>query len=302
MSKGIWPAVSGSLAQAQRLDVVANNLANVNTVGFKRDAAAFRQVLTDAQSASAREDVPRQPPTDKELHRLDGRDSAYVVLDGVFTDHGQGMIKSTNNPTDLAIEGKGFFEVLTPEGVRFTRNGSFLINPDGLLVTMEGYPVLSRGGDAAAPPATQPGEPVANASTSSAPGAPAPQPTREELLARAISFDTTATDAGKITVNGDGAIFRGREPVAELSVVEFINPKFLAKTGNALFRNEEPANLLRDPGGSTIRQGMLETANVNPVKELTEMLNATRMFEANQKVVKTYGELEARAVNEIGKL
>lgn len=295
MSKGLWPAVSASIAQSQRLDVVANNLANVNTTGFKRDTAAFRQMLTDAQKAAEREDVPRQLLTDKDIHRLDGRDTAYVALDGVFTDHTQGMAKVTNNPLDVAIEGKGFFEVLTPQGVRFTRNGSFQLNGDGVLVTLEGYPVLSKGG-AAPEPQPVPGAPGEAARTPAA----APPQTREQLLSRAITLDTGNSTA--LTISRDGGILRGKDLVGEISVVEFINPNLLEKEGNAVFRNLEPANLIVDVTQSTVRQGMLETSNVNPVKELTDMLSATRMFEANQKVVKTYGELESRAVNDIGKL
>lgn len=283
MSKGVWPAVSGSIAQSQRLDVVANNLANVNTAGFKRDQAAFRHLLSDAMAAQAKEEVPRQIPTDKEIHRLDGRDKAFVIVDEIRTDHTQGMVKTTGNPLDVAIEGKGFFEVLTPTGVRYTRQGNFMLNGDGALVTTEGYLVLSATADAA---------PAA--------GAPAPAPTREELAARAIVIDQA--NPSQLTITRDGGIFRGREQVNQLSIVEFVDTKLLAKEGSSTYRNELPANLVREPASSNVRQAMLETSNVNPVKELTEMLNATRMFEANQKIVKNYGDLESRAVNDIGKL
>jgi flagellar basal-body rod protein FlgG len=282
MSKGLWPAVSGSIAQAQRLEVVANNLANVNTAGFKRDSAAFRHLLSDAMTAAGREDVPRQIPTDKEIARLDGRDAAYVVVDGIHTEHSQGMAKTTGNPLDLLIEGKGFFEVLTPNGVRYTRQGNFILNGDGVLTTTDGYLVLSPG-----------------AATAEA-GVPSPTPTREELASRAVVIDSTR--AGQITVGRDGGVYRGREQLGQIGVVEFVDNRMLRKEGDSLFRNEVPANLVRDATASNLRQGMLETSNVNPVKELTDLLSATRMFEANQKIVKNYGEMEARAVNEIGKL
>ena len=241
------------------VEVTANNLANVNTAGFKRDQAAFRHLLSDALTAQAKEEVPRQIPTDKEIHRLDGRDTAYVVIDGVHTDHTQGMMKTTNNPLDFAVEGKGFFEVLTPQGVRYTRQGNFLLNGDGALVTTEGFLVLSAtgGGPAAA-------------------GAPAPTPTREELAARAILIDQATP--GQVTINRDGGIYRGREQLSQLSVVEFVDTKLLDKEGNSVYRNEIGANLVRATTQSNVRQGMVETSNVNPIKELTEMLSATRMF------------------------
>lgn len=279
MSKGVWPAVSGSIAQSQRLDVVANNLANVNTDGFKRDQAAFRKVMANAEKAAFESDIPRQAYTDKELHPLDGRDTAFVVLDGVFTDFSQGKIKNTGSSLDIAVEGKGFIEVLTPQGPRYTRQGGLKLNSEGALVTTEGFRVLSRvGPDAAA----------------------TGQPTQEELEARSIIFDAAAN--GRISITERGEIFQGRDLLGEISLVEFVSPKLLQKEGNSVYRNEIGANLQREVLDTKIRQGMLEASNVNPISELTNMLQATRLFEANQKIVKAYGELEAKAVNDIGRL
>ncbi len=277
MSKGIWPAVSGSIAQSQRLDVVANNLANVNTSGFKRNEAAFREVMSNAEKAAQESDIPRQLYTEKDIHPLDGRDKSYVVLDGVYTDFSQGKIKSTGSPLDLAVEGKGFIEVLTPQGLRYTRQGVLQLDTSGSLVTTEGYKVMNRSADD--------------------PGA---EPSQEELEARSIVLDEVR--AGRVSITETGEIYQGKELVGEISVVEFVSPKLLAKEGNSLYKNELGANLQRETVGSKVRQGMLETSNVNPVSELTNMLQATRIFEANQKMVKAYGELEAKAVSELGKL
>ncbi|NUM89356.1 MAG: flagellar hook-basal body protein [Bdellovibrionales bacterium] len=279
MSKGLWPAVSGSIAQGERLDVIANNLANVDTAGFKKDRVAFQQVLSSAATAAQKEEIPRKLYTEKDMHKLDGRDAAYVVLSGTHTDHAQGRVKVTNSPLDVALEGNGMLEVLGPGGARYTRQGSLKLLQDGTLVTMEGYPVLSRGGNDAA--------------------ATGPVP-REELAARAIRLDPNRTAPVVITTNG--RIFQGREQVAELSVVEFADARLLEKEGTSLFRNILGANIVQDAPKTVVRQGMLETSNVNAVAEMTELLKATRIFENNQKIVKTYGELEGRAVNDIGKL
>ena len=274
MSKGLWPAVSGSIAQSERLDAIANNLANADTNGFKRDQVAFTSVLSSAVTAAQKEDIPRKLYTEKDFHRLDGGESAYAIVEGTHTDFAQGRAKVTGAPLDVALEGKGFLEVLAPQGTRFTRQGSMRLSADGALVTMEGFPVLSKGGAELVP--------------------------REELAARAIRIDPAKST--QISITADGKIFQGREQVAELSVVEFVDPKLLVKEGSALFQNDNAANISAEATSTNVRQGMLETSNVNSVQEITEMLKATRMFEANQKMVRAYGEMESRSVNDIGKL
>jgi flagellar basal-body rod protein FlgF len=276
MSKGLWPAISGSIAQSERLDVIANNIANSDTNGFKKDQVAFRSVMSSAVTAAMKEGIPTKPYTEKDFHKLDGSDTAYVALDGTFTDFSQGRAKVTGSPLDVALEGRGFLEVLSPQGVRYTRQGSLRMNQEGGLVTMEGFPVLSPGGQEA-----EGGQPVA----------------REELLARAIRLNP----AGAVTITTDGKIFQGNQQIAELSVREFVDPKLLSKEGSALFKNETPANISAE-STTMVRQGMLETSNVNAIAEMTELLKASRLFEANEKIVRTYGDLEARAVNDLGKL
>ncbi|MGZ3696022.1 MAG: flagellar basal-body rod protein FlgF [Bdellovibrionota bacterium] len=278
MSKGFWPAISGAVAQSERMDAIANNLANSDTTAFKRDQVAFRQVLSSATSAAQKEDIPRKPYTEKDFHRLDGRDTAYVATDGSYTDYTQGRVKVTGSPLDVALEGKGFLEVLGPQGVRFTRQGSLKMNAEGSLVTTEGFPVLSPGG-----------QPEAGKI-----------PTREELAQRAIKLDTTKDP--KLTITSDGKIYQGKQEVAQLSVVEFVDPKLLSKEGSSLFVNDLAANISQDDKTTQIRQGVLETSNVNAIMEMSELLKATRLFEANEKIVKSYGDLEGRAVNDLGKL
>jgi flagellar basal-body rod protein FlgF len=280
MSKGLWPAVSGSIAQSERLDTVANNLANADTNGFKRDQVTFKAVMASAVDAAMKEEIPRKPYTEKDFHKLDGTQTAYVAIEGTYTDHSQGRARLTGNPLDVALEGKGFLEVLGPQGVRYTRHGSLKLSSEGMLVTTEGFPVLSPGGG----PEAEGGKPVP----------------REELLARAIRLD--AGKAGKVTITTDGKIYQDRQQVGELSVVEFVDNKLLAKEGSSLFRNDLAANLSQEDRSTTLHQGMVETSNVNSVAEMVDLLKASRLFEANEKVVKTYGDLEGRAVNDLGKL
>lgn len=284
MSKGLWPAISGSIAQSERLDTVANNLANADTHGFKRDQVAFKAAMASATAAAHKEEIPRKVYTEKDFHKLDGAQTAFAVVEGSYTDFAQGRAKLTGNPLDVALEGKGFLEVLGPQGVRYTRHGSLKLNPEGMLVTTEGYPVLSPG----------PGQEANTA------GTPVP---REELLARAINVDMSkAGSAGRLTITKDGTIYQDRTQLGQLAITEFVDPRLLQKEGSSLFRNDVGANISREASGTRVEQGMIETSNVNAVSEMVELLKATRMFEANEKIVRAYGDLESRAVNDLGKL
>lgn len=150
-----------------------------------------------------------------------------------------------------------------------------------MLVTTEGFPVLSAGGQEA----PKDGKPVP----------------REELLARAIRIDSTKP-ASHLTITTDGKLFQDKTQLGQLAVTEFADTKLLAKEGSSLFRNEVPANVVAGDSATRVQQGMLETSNVNSVSEMVELLKANRMFEANEKVIRTYGDMEGRAVNDLGKL
>ncbi len=273
--KGIWPAVSGSIVQSQRLDVVANNLANVNTDGFKKSSIVFQQILSSSDLAQQGKGIPRRLYTEKDLHRLDGKDKAYVVMGGTFTDFSSGKIKVTGSPLDVAIDGSGFLEVLTPKGIRYSRGGSFRINPAGALVTLRGDLVLSKTRFN-------------------------PQNAGQNLLNRGIYLDNK-TPGSTLIINRNGEVYYGKKQVGELSVVDFVDKRLLLKEEGTLFTNKDNANINRDARSSGILQGMLETSNVNPIQELTALLKANRLFEANQNIIRNYGEIEKKAISDITK-
>ncbi len=138
MSGAIYMAASGAITQQMRLEVLSNNLANVNTVGFKEDRAIFK--------------IPETPESNKNSKQGLSEDKKKITLSslqqfGTLTDFSQGKLKITSNPMDLALEGKGFFCIQTPGGVQYTRNGNFTLNSSGNLVTEEGYAVLSDSGE-----------------------------------------------------------------------------------------------------------------------------------------------------------
>lgn len=145
MYTGLYAAVSGSLTQEKRLAILNNNLANATTVGFKTDHAVFRVAELPLIVGTV---TPEGYPTAvvASLDPLEGRHSPQQQLVVTHTDFSQGPIRETGNPLDVALDGQGFFVVQTPDGVAYTRQGSFSINADGLLVTREGLLVQGEQG------------------------------------------------------------------------------------------------------------------------------------------------------------
>ncbi len=136
MLRGLYIASEGMIARQKAQDVLASNLANLNTTGFKADCPVFASVYERA------------------LYRVQGNSAAPIgtlsagtLLESTYTDLQAGALQHTRNPLDLAIEGEGFFALQTPRGVRYTRNGAFQLNAEGVLVSREGYPVLSETGE-----------------------------------------------------------------------------------------------------------------------------------------------------------
>ena len=152
MIRGIYIAASGMLAESQRTDVIANNMANANTAGFKKDFAIIKDY--------ASRDIRRIHDGEKEPEI--GAMGAGALLDAVTTHHSMGMMRVTDNALDFAIDGKGFFAVETPAGVRYTRNGSFTRAAGGDLVTQDGYRVLGLNGIINLEPAGQAGKVTAS--------------------------------------------------------------------------------------------------------------------------------------------
>jgi flagellar basal-body rod protein FlgF len=272
MSKPLWPAVSGAMARDHQIEVISNNLANVNTNGFKRDDITFKEYLSKNEKMTAEsEEIPRSPIKDKDLYPLDGRDQSFVIVNGTNTKFSTGSLKVTDNPFDLALNGPGFFEIATPNGIRYTKAGNFKLSQDGKIVNSEGYPVLSKGNE---------GEGGIG-------------------LGREINISDRE---GSFHVNSQGEIYVGDEKITDLSVVEFPNLNMIRKVGGTNFENKNP--LQNPPAFSTntiIKQGMLETSNVNPVQEISNLIRANRMFEQDLKAMKTVNEMLSKEVNDIGK-
>ncbi len=145
MLRGLYIASEGMSARQKAQDILASNLANLNTTGFKADRPVFQAVYERA------------------LYRVEGGSSAPIgplsagaIVASTFTDLQSGPLQTTGNPLDVAIEGQGFFAVQTPQGVRYTRAGAFQLNAEGILVTRQGYPLLSTEGEPIRIPHNQP--------------------------------------------------------------------------------------------------------------------------------------------------
>jgi flagellar basal-body rod protein FlgF len=147
MVKSIYTPASGALAAEKSMEVIANNLANINTVGFKGDQVTFKKMLAEPEKYYQTPFPPAEYKTDySEVLPLKGNEINYVGVDGVHRDFTQGPQVITNNSLDLMIEGDGFFAVSTPEGMRYTRSGDLTLNQDGILVTKAGDPIQGENG------------------------------------------------------------------------------------------------------------------------------------------------------------
>ncbi len=262
--KGIFTALSGAVAQGQRLDTLANNIANANTAAFKKDQQVFKEYLTAQEKPLDVLNVPKVPASIESFYDVQGGDKGYVDSAGTYTSFAEGPLKATGNQYDLAIKGKGFFEVLSPQGPRLTRNGIFRVSPAGQLVTKEGYPVLRDG-------VGQPPE------------------------GRVIQLTGEA-----VTVSPQGELLSGNQILARLSVVRPTSNEDLVKQGHSLFAFKP--NALGGPlpaNDFEIHQGFVEGSNINVVQEMTDMISATRAFEATQKTMTAFDKMNEKLVTEV---
>ncbi|MDB5615832.1 flagellar basal-body rod protein FlgF, partial [Tardiphaga sp.] len=233
MDNALYVGLSRQQVLRREMDIVANNIANADTTGFKVES-----LITKEQPG---------PPA----FTLQGpRPIKFVAADGVARDFGQGGLHRTDAPLDLAIEGQGFFKVTTKDGDRYTRDGRFRMDDTGRLATQAGQLVLDEGG----------GE---------------------------IALDL---QKGQITVASDGTVSQGSERVGKVGVFKFDALSVLEKTGDNLLQNTSNSQ----PAPATeakVRQGMLESSNVNPIVEITRMIEISRAYEQTSRMMDSEAEL-----------
>lgn len=266
-TKGIYTALSGALAQTQKLDTIANNIANVNTTAFKRDQQIFKEFLTANEKPPEVLQVPVVPASIESFYDLQGGDKSYVDVIGTTTDFSQGPIKPTGNPLDVALDGDGFFEVLRPDGIVYTRSGSLSVDGQGRLVNKEGFPILRQ-----AEPGTDP-------------------------LERIIT-----SQGGKLDISPNGDVSENAEAIAILSVVDIPDKSALRKMGSGMY-TFNPLNPPETIPKDTVQlhTAALEGSNINIISEMTDMIGTTRTFESLQKAISAYDSMTEKLVNVVGR-
>mgnify|MGYP003520151036 FL=1 len=253
MLPALWVSKTGLSAQDMNLTTISNNLANVSTTGFKRDRAEFQDLLYQIRrQPGAQSSQDSQLPTGLQL----GTGVRIVGTSKMFT---EGSLQTTEQPLDMAVNGRGFFQILQPDGtVSYTRDGSFHLDSNGQLVTSQGYSL----------------EPAI------------------VLPAEVQTFTVGEDGTVSVTVSGDPT----PQVVGNIQTADFVNPAGLQAIGNNLFleTGSSGAPQVGTPGLTglgTVLQNTLENSNVSVVEELVNMITTQRAYEMNSKVISTADQM-----------
>ncbi|MEN6626590.1 MAG: flagellar basal-body rod protein FlgF [Candidatus Sumerlaeia bacterium] len=246
--KEIYQVMSAAIGQEMRMGQIANNLANVNTVGFKKDSSVFLDELQArmVEGQASGQDQSAIPTG-----------TVWPSLPRTYTDLSAGSFQETGRDLDVAIESEGFMQVQGRDGQTcYTRAGNLSIDEDGQLVNANGLPMLDAQG-------------------------------------KTIKLDTmTGT---KLTVGSDGRISANGVDIGTLGIVSFEDPSALVKRGEGLFVAPEGVEA-KQMDAPRVRQATLEGSNVNAIDEMVQMIQAQRMYDAQQRVVRTFDELAGKRI------
>jgi flagellar basal-body rod protein FlgF len=241
MDNTLLVGLSQQLASYRSMDVIANNLANLSTPAFKREAVKFEEYVMQTQ------------PVEGET----GPQSISFVQDkGVVRDLTEGHVETTSAPFDYAINGKGYFTVQTAAGDRYTRNGHFSLDAEGRLVTDGGDPVMGEGGEI-----------------------------------------TVTADDGDVHTAQDGTISGARGQIGKLRLVGFDDERALVKQGESLYSTDQQPQAA---DGARIQQGKLEASNVEPVVEISHMIEVMRAYQATATLSQSQEDLMRQAIDKLG--
>ena len=260
MIEGIYISASGMLPKATRQEVIANNLANIEVPGYKRDSMFLREMQQAKKRQSG--DYP-----DWRINRFEG----------TWTDFDQAKLRRTGHMFDVAITGQGFFSVRTPDGIQFTRNGTFARSNEGILVNMLGHAVMGEGGqEISVPPA----------------------------------FTSPIID-GSGVIKGRDELLGADTTLGRLEITDFpqlYDANYKAQTPfQPVLKKSKDGQFIPQPGTTQapaqdfeISQGFLEEANVQAVVEMVRMIDIFRSYEADQRAIQIQDGTLDRAVNDIG--
>ncbi|MGL1931430.1 MAG: flagellar basal-body rod protein FlgG [Desulfotalea sp.] len=253
MYRSLWTGTTGMQAQQLNLDVIANNLANVNTTGFKKSNVDFQDLLYQNMKVPG---TQTSPDTQSPTGILIGLGVKPAAVTKVFT---QGDLIQTENDLDVAIEGRGFFQIEQPDGnIAYTRAGAFKRDSDGRMTSSDGYPLV--------------------------PGITIPDGVTQITIGQSGIVSVIFDDAADLV------------EVGTIELVGFTNPAGLSAIGQNLFEETAASGTATigtpgDEGYGLLIQKYLEGSNVNIVEEMTNMITTQRAYEINSKTIKTSDEM-----------
>jgi len=251
MNISLYQAATALEGAQQRQNVIAENLAASGIPGFKRNTVGYHSVnaamFNDAMKAADKTQLQYMLP------RITGH-----------IDFSQGTLVRTGDNTNLAIDGPGFFGIDGPNGVVYTRDGSFHVNSAGQLVTKEGYPLRQAGS----------GAPII------------------------VATDTDAP----ITISRDGMVSQGGAPLGQIELMNFKEDdlKLLKRVNSGYYQANGATPVAVVPKETKVAQGFLEGSNTTPMFEMSELMSSLRHFEANQKIMKIHDEQMGKMIRELG--
>lgn len=264
MIKGLYTAYTGMVNEQNRLDVLTNNLANADTNGYKKEGTTSKTFADELA-------IKIKDTSSYGLNKRLGTISMGVELGETYTDYSQGSMKVTDNETDVALDGNGFFAIAYTNkdgetSVKYTRDGAFVVNTQGYLVTKDGDYVLDQNGALNTDPNSR------------------------------IQLNPNA----KITIDELGNIYQNDAQVASIGVVDIDDYNYIAKYGENLYDLEQGGQITASD--AKVMQGCIEGSNVNVVDEMVKMITVARAFQAGQKVINTVDETLDKTVNQVGKV
>jgi len=262
MIEGLYIAASGGTKQLKKLDILSNNIANINTQGFKKDLLVYEEKKGSLHQALLNGSVMNN------LTSSTGSDPAvsYVQVTQSQIDFSQGSLIKTDNPLDVAIEGEGFFVINTPTGTRYTRNGNFHLDSLGQLMDKKGNAIMTRNE-----------EPII-----------IPFGTKE------ITIDQDGTISGGTELD--------QVQLGQLNIVSFENPQALTKEGEGFYKNTDSSVKENPANDAKVLQGFTENSNANAIQEMTKMIETVRQLEAYQKIIQSIDEVDDQSVNSLGRV
>jgi len=239
MENSTYIGLSRMSSMRREMDVIANNLANMNSNGYKGERVMFEEYLKGPAF---------------------GQKTSFVTDFGLLRDTRVGKVEQTGNPLDMAITGDGYLTVDTPQGRRYTRDGHLRMDANRRLVTSGGHPILDNRG-------------------------------------REIVFPTG--DQGAPSIATDGTINMGPQQIGKIDLVNFANQQELRKTAQGMYATAQ--NPTAAPATSTLQQGALEASNVEPISEMTSMLELLRQYQTTQDLLDSENSRLRNAIQQLGR-